>query len=395
MLRFIFMSSKVFFRRIHLYLAFVAGLVIFVSCLTGTLLVFETELEHVFNKKRYFVKEEKNTAALGIDSLINKFKATKPEAKLTAIKAYKATNRTVEFYFTINTRQNLKEVKPKISEGKKQPQQIAFINPYTSEVIEVVNYRNTFFGKVFWLHRALLANKIGQTITGISTLIFLLILITGIVLWWPKTKAILKQRLLMKKGVGIKRKIFDWHTVLGFYSSIFLFIIACTGLTISFKWFNKMVMSLAGGEPVKQMPKAPTNGLDSIPAYSINYNTLLTNAFNHNVNTESVKLNLPKQKGEAITANAVTKRNAHHNEFDVLSMNAITGTVEKVQLYENKNGAVKLKSLMLPIHKGEIGGMPTRILVFIIALLGATFPVTGFIMWWNRTQKKRKVLSGT
>jgi uncharacterized iron-regulated membrane protein len=43
------------------------------------------------------------------------------------------------------------------------------------------------------------------------------------------------------------------------------------------------------------------------------------------------------------------------------------------------------------VHTGSIGGTPTKILAFIVCLLGVTFPITGFIMWRNRVGKKKKV----
>ncbi|WP_442902315.1 PepSY domain-containing protein [Flavihumibacter sp.] len=50
---------------------------------------------------------------------------------------------------------------------------------------------------MFALHRWMLGGDIGKIIVGISTIIFLFIMITGIVFWWPKTRAILRQRLGM------------------------------------------------------------------------------------------------------------------------------------------------------------------------------------------------------
>jgi uncharacterized iron-regulated membrane protein len=382
---------KIIFKRLHLYLGFVAGVVIFISCLTGTLLVFENELSHFFNKHRYFVSNKNNTVAVSADSLINRFKAENNGVKIIAIKMYAASNKNVELFFTpaLPTQKDSLKLGIKTDE-KKAPQLIAFIQPYTAQTIEIVDYKKTFFGVIFWLHRALLANKIGQTITGISTLIFLLIISSGVIIWWPKTKANLKQRLLFKKTTNIKLKIYNWHTILGFYSSIFLFFIACTGLTISFKWFNKMVLSFAGGEVTQNVtPSIKKN--DNKLFTSASYSTMFANAFGNNSNTQSIKLNFPKQPTDAFTANAVTIKNAHQNQFDVLTFNSTTGAVEKINLYQQKKGAAKLKALLLPIHMGQIGGLGTRLLALLCALLGASFPVTGYFMWWNRTKKKTKV----
>jgi len=89
------------------------------------------------------------------------------------------------------------------------------------------------------LHRWLLGGDTGKLIVGICTLLFLFILITGIILWWPKTKNILLHRLKIKSNGGWKRLNHDLHIVLGFYCAIFLFLFAFTGLAGSFSWFNK------------------------------------------------------------------------------------------------------------------------------------------------------------
>src|SRR5829696_1900703 len=85
---------KVFFRRIHLYLSFAAGLVILICCLTGAILVFEKELQMAFSKERYYV--ETAGMKLSADSLVSKVKQSFPGAKVNGIKLYEAADRSAE-----------------------------------------------------------------------------------------------------------------------------------------------------------------------------------------------------------------------------------------------------------------------------------------------------------
>jgi uncharacterized iron-regulated membrane protein len=135
----------------------------------------------------------------------------------------------------------------------------AFFNPYTGELVGIFNYRESFFYTMFSLHRWLLAGDTGKMIVGVSTLIFLFIIITGIILWWPKTNRILLQRLKLKTNTGWKRLNHDLHIVLGFYTSLFLFVFAFTGLAWSFEWFNKGIYTVTSSsmkrpEPPKSNP---------------------------------------------------------------------------------------------------------------------------------------------
>jgi uncharacterized iron-regulated membrane protein len=43
------------------------------------------------------------------------------------------------------------------------------------------------------------------------------------------------------------------------------------------------------------------------------------------------------------------------------------------------------------IHVGTIGGMPTKVLASFASLVGASLPITGCVIWYNRKWgKKRK-----
>ncbi|HYK77823.1 MAG TPA: PepSY-associated TM helix domain-containing protein, partial [Daejeonella sp.] len=187
---------KIFFRNIHLYLSLTAGLVILTACFTGAILVFEKELQAAFNPERYYV--ESGQKRLPLEQLVSNVQKQSPEIKISSVKLYPEQNRTVEIGFTTKTKKDKKEEKPaqsakkgekpaeaKSAEGSKKT---AFVNPYTGEVIELYSYRETFFYKVFALHRWLLGgnDSVGKLIVGISTLMFLFILITGLILWWPK-----------------------------------------------------------------------------------------------------------------------------------------------------------------------------------------------------------------
>ncbi|RYY14816.1 MAG: hypothetical protein EOO36_13630, partial [Cytophagaceae bacterium] len=86
---------KVFFRRIHLYLGLVSGLFLVIVCLTGSILVFEEELTHALNPERYTVAAA-TTPRLSLAQLTEAVRASKPKAKINAIKVYADPTRTVE-----------------------------------------------------------------------------------------------------------------------------------------------------------------------------------------------------------------------------------------------------------------------------------------------------------
>ncbi len=58
---------------------------------------------------------------------------------------------------------------------------------------------------------------------------------------------------------------------------------------------------------------------------------------------------------------------------------------EDMQYYDRNN---EIQAANLLIHMGFWGGLPTKILTFLAGIIGASLPVTGFIIWLKRGRKK-------
>ncbi len=385
---------KIFFRRIHLYLSLAAGLVILVACLTGAILVFEKDLMMVLNKDRYYVQP--TGAILNNEVLSARIKDSFPKAKITGVKWYSDPERSVEFNvsFPPAKKADTSKESPKPAAGKAPAPQRApgftvFVNPYTGQILDKYSYRETGFYTVFALHRWLLGGEgsIGKYIVGIATFIFLFILITGIMLWWPKTRKVLQQRLTVKWGSGWKRLNHDLHIVLGFYSAIFLFIFAFTGLAWSFEWFNRGIYQVTSS-PMKAPP--PPKSTYVAQAKTIGFDQALQSARTRYPQAISWSVAQPKDSVSALAVNVLPLEPTHENATDALYFDQYSGEQIGALRYDERSLGARVRSTFKPVHTGSIGGTPTKILAFIVCLFGVSFPVTGVIMWINRTSKKGK-----
>jgi uncharacterized iron-regulated membrane protein len=385
---------KIFFRNIHLYLALVAGITIFISCLTGAILVFEKEFQNSIYPERY--KVEPIGRRLSVDQLIDNLSMEIPLAKITGVRVYEDPTRTTEVYFEEKKREehNHSEGKKEVIGNKKDMrkggghdnQQIAFINPYTGKIITFYNHKKAFFGTVLGIHRWLLVQPVGKTIMGISAFGFLFILTTGIVLWWPKNKKILKQRLTLKWS-GWKRINHDLHIVLGFYSAIFLFAIALTGTAISFKWMSAPIFWMTNSD---NKPPEPTTSQFLPNQKVVSYQVIFDSVVQKDGKAEFYNISAPKDSSGVYTINILPANAPHEKASNQVYIDQYSGKQIGELKFEDRNKGQKIRSFYLPIHMGTIGGMPTKTLAFLVCLAGITFPVTGVIMWLNRLKKKDK-----
>jgi uncharacterized iron-regulated membrane protein len=390
---------KKVFRTIHLYLALAAGLVIMLSCATGAIMVFEDELDHMTNHNRYFVERQK--VRVPLEKLMEKALSQVPKAKLAAIKVFSDPTRSIEVALMVPEKKEGKQQKEeaagglgekgkepagKGAKGGGKPGVFVYLNPYNGQVLDIYIKKDSFFFQVEMLHRFLLRgqNSIGKLIIGLSTFSFLIITITGIILWWPKNKKILMQRLKFKVNGSFKRLNHDLHIVTGFYTSVFLLVIIVTGLVMAFAWVNKGIYTVTGSS--MEIPEPPVSVYQplkkAMPVELILKNVPLKDF-------EFYNIRIPKDS-LGVYAVSVLPSGSSENKSDAYFIDQYSGAVRGRLMFSDKNLGQRIRSYVKPIHTGEVFGMPTKILNFILALVTFSFPITGVIMWLNRIKKKER-----
>ncbi len=369
---------KIFFRRIHLYLGLATGLIIMITCFTGAVLVYEKDLQQLFNRNRYFTNN--GGERLSADRLIAEFQKKHPGNKVSSLKIFSDPGRNAEISFSplINKKQQSAAVKP-----KREVKLVAFVDPYNGVIKEIYNHRESFFYFIMDLHRWMLGGDTGKLIVGICTVVFLFILITGLILWWPKNKAILKQRLKIKTGAGFKRLNHDYHVVLGFYSSIFLFILAFTGLAWSFEWFNDGIYSLTNSKKERASPLKSLVVRDQ----KAEVENALSVVRNEEV-SPYYHISIPKDSLEAFSITILPPHSSHESATDNYFVDQYSGSLLGVQTFASRNKGQRIRASFKPIHVASIYGHTSKAIGFLACLAGTFFPLSGIIMWINRSRKK-------
>lgn len=231
---------KLKFRKIayqlHLWLGLTSGLIVVIMAATGCILAFEEELKHIVHPNRYFV-ENIGRKKLSLSGLTEKAEKVLPEGlKVKRVVMPSDPSRTYVFR-TLKMNDEAWTYW-----GTYLYYYRIYVDPYTGKVQEVEDAKKDFFEIVLDLHRRLLlGEKIGKMITGYSTLIFAVILLSGLVIWYPRkmSKSMLKGMFFIKTSANWKRINYDIHNVLGFYAVIPLLLISYSALIWNFEDVDK------------------------------------------------------------------------------------------------------------------------------------------------------------
>ena len=366
---------KKIFHSLHLWLGLTSGLLVFIIAVTGSLYAFQEEITGL---GKYHYVEEQQQNFIYPSHLQKIAEESLPGKELRAvryngrIKAAEATfyGYNPDYYFTI------------------------YLNPYTGEVLKVKDMDKDFFRFIMRGHYYLwLPSNIGHPIVACSTLVFFVVLLTGLIIWIPKSRKALKNRIWFRwtKNSKWPRINFDLHVVGGLYTTAFALIFAVTGLVWGFQWFGDGYYKLLAG-------KKPLNYTEVHSQKQITGSTVQTSKpldrvwllmFREYPGAAAIELHPALSDSASISANASQSDGKHwktdYRYFDQYTLREIK--VDNIYgRFKDSDFADKLFRMNYEIHTGAILGLPGKILAFLMSLVIASFPITGFFMWW----KKRK-----
>ncbi|MCU4155644.1 PepSY domain-containing protein [Carboxylicivirga sp. A043] len=373
------------FKRInhwlHLWLGLLSGLVVFIVALTGAVYVFHQEIKDTLEPWRFV--EAQDSAFVPPSCLIDTARKYVPHLEPTGL--------------TYEDKEGAAAVGFISQQVGKIAFEVVFMNPYTGTFIKRQNVLGEgqfdFFHFIEDGHRHLwLPEKIGGKVVGIGVLLFLLISLSGLILWWPRkwNKQHLKRSLSIKRTSNSKRLLLDLHNVLGFYILLFGCVLAITGLVWSFDWFGNAFYYLSSGGETKPLHEHPHSDIsqasrtnrDSIAA--IDQAFFLTMSQEHNPQRIFINPSIHEEDEPIeIVVSLIKGKYYKHNEY-FYDRYTLAPLRMKGDRFEEASFADKLDKMNYDIHTGAILGLPGKILAFIVSLIIASLPITGFLLWWNK-----------
>lgn len=368
---------KKFFIHLHQGLGLVAGVFISILCLTGAIMIFQEDVRELIHPTRYFRPEAAGRQALPIAQLVERANTQIGSEPIASVEISADTTRN----YILSPA------------GKGKPRY--YVDPYSGDIVGKTDPKNSdFFGYALKLHRWLLTSpdSWGKKVTGAATLLFVFILISGIVYWWPKSKKQLRARLSVKTDASRQRLMADLHASLGIYCSVLLLLMALTGLTWSYPWYRSGLYAILGIETPKEAPKDDKKGQDKDKPKeapeAFAWDAAYTAVASQHTDYKYIRLEL----GKASVGRPGDYGNVR--AADNYKLDKLTGAVRSVERYEDAPEASKARGWIYSLHTGVFGGLCTRILYFVVCLMGASFPITGIWLYLRkRANAQRKTIA--
>ncbi len=390
-------SIRNIFDQIHLYAGLISGLVVIAVCLSGTIYVYNTEIREFMDSELYFV--ERAGERMSADELKDALEK-REESNVVAVMWNEESDRSVQL--------TLKKA------GEEGRGTTYYVNPYSAEILGNTGDKtktSEFMGYMFSLHRWLLLDRIeepilesmgnrdlGRFINGVATLLFLLGVITGIVIWVPNKVKSWKQGLKIKWSANWKRVNHDLHNTLAFYSLLILFVMAATGPFWSYEWYREGWQKTwdtyqepgprggnGGGSNrearAEAKPEENTAAVLSLEEIFAKTNAELPY-------TGNIRVSLPTKVSDPVSVSKYRTGFFARAGADQLTLSSADLSVTEAKLFSDLPFRQQVGRSVKSLHVGDIFGQFSKFLWFVACLIATSLPITGTLIWWNKRKKK-------
>jgi vanillate O-demethylase ferredoxin subunit len=342
--------------RLHRWAGLTLALLVAWLALTGAGMLFAPQLRSVVDHDLDVVPV--CTDSLPLDSLLDKARAVHlgGTVRLIGIREQKTASVLVRF-----------------GNGD-----TVYLNPCTGHVLGERNKSAGLFGTLEYLHR-LKWFGMGSSIVGAGALLFaLVVVIGGIVTWWPGSRRALRAGLTFSPRLVGRARLMNQHRVLGIWISFVLLASALTGPIDSFSWYRRAIEDITRSA----VPEAvPSSRATDRPRLSIQ--ALWDRVRSVSPVPIEALIAVPKQATSAVEFDFLQRGAPHPEARTLMYLDAYTGAVLSFRPYASTSAANKIMGWGLAIHKGEAGVIAQALLL--LGALGAPVLVyTGISSYLRR-----------
>lgn len=335
---------------VHSWIGLIVGIAISIMGLTGSGIVFMHELDHTLNPALMHVVPQGQPQS--IDLNIAPVIRSHPNLAVESIELPKTSSDPVM-------------VVMKTAQGERQE---TYVNPYTSQILGERIWERSIVGFMHTLHYTLFAGKIGQIAVGVEGLLFLLVSLTGMLLWtgWRRLKTGVRIRWNSPRFIN-----FDLHNVMGFWSGLFLILLSLTGTAIVVIHLVLSAPNIAtpiAVEPIEQLATVLITADRALPEGKISL-------VSFSPETISIRKKLPQQQTGMF-------------DLSMVEIDRATGKVLSATKVIEPPPLFKVILTIVDLHYGTWGGLTTQILYVIIGLIPTLLIVTGFSLWKKQRNPK-------
>jgi uncharacterized iron-regulated membrane protein len=374
--------QRVFLRRaifqVHLWSGVIFAAYAIVIGLTGSALIFKSEIEHVIHPALYHVTPA--PSRLTLEQAVHRIQASHPDWIAFALTDFDRGEHATDLL-----------MRP-VSGASTPNYRVVSFNPYTGEVLRDRLRYAGILGFLSNLHVYLLSGEQGLVVSGWMALGLLLLCVSGLVLWWPGVQR-WAAALRFKRTSNWRRLNWDLHTVVGFWSTAAFLVVILTGLDFAFPGPAGKIIEFATGGGFHSVDAPPDTMrkmqfVNDGPVITIDQAIAAATRVLPS-NAPPGYLQLPSAAQSPYKVTGYYKGAAPYSQLVRIVLDAHSGDLLGLSDTRKQDRGSRMEQYFVAIHFGLFGGggvsgLLVKILWVLLGIVPALLAVTGLLMYWNR-----------
>lgn len=254
---------------------------------------------------------------------------------------------------------------------------IVYLDPRDARELGRRGEREGLFNFVFELHSSLLMNETGKPLLAVLALAYGVLLIGGLVLWWPKRW---KQAFALALDRGLLRGLFDLHRTGGAVLGLLIAVPVASGAYMAWKPLSQAVTAMTGQAPLAP-PKVKVGDRAQQP---VPLDALVATAMARFDGAPVGYIALPSGSAKPVRVRLMLADDPHPNGLTSVWMHPLTGAVLRADRWNELDAGARANSVIYPLHTGELGGAALQTVNLLLGLALAALGVMGICLWWLR-----------
>lgn len=344
------MKIRKIINKLHLIAGLGSGVVVLIVALTGCVWAFEEEIRYVTQREQLFVTAQ-SAPRVPVSRVMDAVKADEPSAKINQIRLFGESTRAIQVFT--------------------QDKRLLTVNPYTGQLLASRDQETDWLLIDLKLHRTLLLGNVGKRIIYWNAWLFLVMLVSGLVLWLPARWRQWRSSLTVKWQAKAAKRTYDLHSVLGFYALPFLLLIVVTGIDMA-----------SHGEKKKDKP---------VLYQKLGSNLILDQAVSSALGAaafETVRINLPKDSLSPLRVVVMYPTSGLRKE-STFTFDPATAQLLDAKRHDRMTFSQRFWKSDYELHTGRMLGFFGKCVAFGAGLVAASLPVTGFLIWWGKRKRNK------
>ncbi|GAB3025713.1 PepSY domain-containing protein [Oleiagrimonas citrea] len=343
-------------RRLHLWFGLSVGLVFSLIALSGTAIIYEHPLQAwLYPQLQAHGAHLPDTAqqARILDKL------TAGGAQRTGLRAIDLPSADAPYWKLTTT------------DGTH-----IYVDPQGDKVLLTRQRSNDAIGLLHRFHARLLAGSTGNLLVRILGFSALFLLLSGIVLWWPR-KGHVRQSLRPYTQPPTRRWV-SWHRSIGVIALPLMLTLTVTGTWLTFRGERPRTPQTA--TPAKRAP------VPSTAQVAIDWASVLERARAAAPDATLSMVSVPARGRSNVDVRATQPGKGRIT----LQVDAASTQPARLQVRPRNRGGRSVMRVVHDLHAGRIGGTWWEVLAALAGLLPPFFVVTGFLFWWTRRKLRAR-----